>query len=195
MWQGAPDWWVLARRALHIHQFAVYFAVLLVWAIGTAMWQHGVFDPAIVPTLMLVPLALAALGLLALFGWLAARTTTYSITNRRVVLQFGVALPMTVNIPFRLINAAAVNCGADGGGDIALSLTDGNRLAYVIMWPHVRPWRVARTEPSLRGIAKVSEVAQILSRALAASAAQPVTPAPSAYAPRSDNVAAHPAAA
>jgi hypothetical protein len=195
VWQGAPDWWVLARRALHIHQFAVYFAVLLVWAIGTAMWQHGVFDPAIVPTLMLVPLALAALGLLALFGWLAARTTTYSITNRRVVLQFGVALPMTVNIPFRLINAAAVNCGADGGGDIALSLTDGNRLAYVIMWPHVRPWRVARTEPSLRGIAKVSEVAQILSRALAASAAQPVTPAPSAYAPRSDNVAAHPAAA
>lgn len=195
MWQGAPDWWVLARRALHIHQFAVYFAVLLVWAIGTAMWQHGVFDPAIVPTLMLVPLALAALGLLALFGWLAARTTTYSITNRRVVLQFGVALPMTVNIPFRLINAAAVNCGADGGGDIALSLTDGNRLAYVIMWPHVRPWRVARTEPSLRGIAKVSEVAQILSRALAASAAQPVAPAPSAYAPRSDNVAAHPAAA
>ena len=137
------------------HQFAVYFAVLLAWAIGAAMWQHGVFDPAIVPTLMLVPLALAALGLLALFGWLAARTTTYWITNRRVVMQFGVALPMTVNIPFRLINAASVSSGADGSGDIALSLSDGDRLAYLIMWPHVRPWRLARTEPSLRGITHV----------------------------------------
>jgi hypothetical protein len=195
VWQGAPDWWTLARRALHIHQFAVYFAVLLAWAIGTAMWQHGVTDPAIVPPLMLLPLALAALGLLTLFGWLAARTTTYWITNRRVIMQFGVALPMTVNIPFRLINAASASCGADGSGDIALSLSDGNRLAYLIMWPHVRPWRLARTEPSLRGIPHVSEVAQVLSRALAASAAQPVTPAPSAYAPQRDHAAAHPAAA
>jgi hypothetical protein len=195
IWQGAPDWRALARRALHIHQFAVYFAVLLAWAIGTAMWQHGVFDPAIVPTLVLVPLALAALGLLTLFGWLAARTTTYWITNRRVIMQFGVALPMTVNIPFRLINAASASSGADGSGDIALSLSDGDRLAYLIMWPHVRPWRLARTEPSLRGITHVSEVAQVLSRALAASAAQPVAPVPAAYAQRDDHVAAHPAAA
>ena len=31
LWQGAPNWWTLARRALHIHQVAAYFAVLLVW--------------------------------------------------------------------------------------------------------------------------------------------------------------------
>ena len=195
LWQGAPNWWTLARRALHIHQVAAYFAVLLVWTIGSAVWQRSLDDNTIIPTLLPVPLALAAVGLLALFGWLAMRTTTYSITDRRVIMQFGVALPMTVNIPFRVINEAAVSCGADGSGDVALSLREDAKLAYLIMWPHARPWRFARTEPSLRGIADAAGVAQVLARALAASAAQPVVPAPSPSVPSRDSVAAHPAAA
>ena len=195
LWQGAPDWWALACRALHIRQVAVYFAVLLIWAIGSAIWQHGLIDQAVVPAIMLIPLALLALGLLALFAWLAARTTTYTITTRRVVLHFGVALPMTVNIPFRLINAAAVSCGADGRGDVALSLIGNNRLAYLLMWPHVRPWRMTRTEPSLRGLPRVQDVAQVLSRALAASAAQPVAVVTSGYLPIRDGVATQSAAA
>ncbi len=195
LWQGAPNWWTLARRALHIHQVAAYFAVLLVWTIGSALWQHSLDDNTIIPTLLPVPLALAAVGLLGLFAWLAVRTTTYSITDRRVIMQFGVALPMTVNIPFRVINEAAVSSGADGSGDVALSLSEDAKLAYIIMWPHTRPWRFARPEPSLRGISDAAGVAQVLSRALAASAAQPVAPAPSLSAPTRGNVAAHPAAA
>lgn len=195
LWQGAPDWWSLARRALHVHQLAIYFAILLAWAIGSAVLQHGVTDPAIVPTLLLVPLALAALGVLGFFAWLVARTTTYTLTTRRVVIQFGVALPMTVNIPFRFINAAAVKCGPDGTGDVALALEDGQRLAYLIMWPHVRPWHVTRTEPSLRAVPNAEEVARILSRALAASAGQPVAPTQAVQAPAKDSVAAGAAAA
>ncbi len=195
LWQGAPAWWTLARRALHIHQVAAYFAVLLVWSIGSAVWQHSVDGSTIIPALLPLPLALGALGMLALFAWLAMRTTTYSITNRRVVMHFGVALPMTVNIPFRVINAAAVSCGTDGSGDVALSLSKDAKLAYLIMWPHARPWRFSRPEPSLRGIPDAAGVAQVLSRALAASAAQPVAAAPSLSVPSRDSVAAHPAAA
>jgi hypothetical protein len=195
LWQGSPDWWSLARRVLHVHQITGYFVLLLAWAIGSAVMQHGITDPAVVPTLLLVPLALVAVGALALFAWLVARTTTYTLTSRRVVIQFGVALPMTVNIPFRLINAAAVKCGADGSGDVALTLAEGTRLAYLIMWPHVRPWHLTRTEPALRGVASANEVARILSRALAASAGQPVAPAPAVLAPGKDSVAAGAAAA
>jgi hypothetical protein len=195
LWQGAPDWRAVARRALHIHQIAAYFAVLLAWAIGSAIWQHGVTGPEVVSTLMLVPLALVAVGLLTFFAWLVARTTTYSITNRRVVLHIGVALPMAVNIPFGQINSAAVTSGADGVGDIALTLGSGTRLAYLIMWPHVRPWRLARPEPALRGLPDAAGVARILARGLAAAATQPVAPAPDLSVSEIDRMAARPAAA
>ena len=195
LWQGAPDWWSLARRVLHVHQVAAYFVLLLAWAIGSAVLRLGVTDPAIVPTLLLVPLALMAVCMLVLFAWLVARTTTYTLTSRRVVIQFGVALPMTVNIPFRLVNSAALKCGPDGSGDVALTLADGTRLAYLIMWPHVRPWHLTRTEPALRGIPNATEVARILSRVLAVSAGQPVELAPVVHAPSKDSVAAGAAAA
>jgi len=195
LWQGAPDWWSLARRVLHVHQVAAYFTLLLAWAIGSAVLRLGVTDPAIVPTLLLVPLALMAVGMLVLFAWLVARTTIYTLTSRRVVIQFGVALPMTVNIPFRLVNSAALKCSPDGCGDVALALGDGTRLAYLIMWPHVRPWHLTRTEPALRAVPNANEVARILSRALAASAGQPVAPAPAVHAPSKDSVAAGAAAA
>lgn len=195
LWQGAPDWRALARRALHVHQIAAYFAVLLVWAVGSAVWRHGVADPAVVSALMLVPLALVAVGLLTLFAWLAARTTTYSITNRRVVLHIGVALPMAVNIPFCQIDSAAVTSGADGVGDIALTLGAGTRLAYLVMWPHVRPWRLARPEPALRGLPDAAGVARVLARGLAAAAEQPVVPTPVLSTSGTDRMAAHPAAA
>ena len=195
LWQGSPGWWPLARRALHIHQVAGYFAVLLVWAVGSAVWQYGLNDPAIATHLLLLPMALMALGLLGLLAWLMARTTTYTITDRRVVMHFGVALPMTINIPFRLISAAGMTCGADGSGDIALSLSGGGRLSYLITWPHVRPWRLAQTQPALRGLPDAARVARILSRALAASAAQPVAPSPEPHVSGVESVTAHAAAA
>ena len=60
------------------------------------------------------------------------------------MIQFGVALPMTLNIPFRVIGAAALRAYADGTGDIPVALTGGDRIAYLLLWPHARPWRAAR---------------------------------------------------
>jgi hypothetical protein len=194
LWQGSPGWRPTARRVIHVHQLAGYFAILLVWSIGSAVWRNGVASPDTLTSLLPVPFALVAMGLLTLFAWLVARTTTYSITSSRVVMHFGVALPMTINLPFRLIDSAAVTSAADGTGDIALTLARGDRMAYLAMWPHVRPWHLSETQPALRGVPDAAGVARILSRALAASAEQPIVVAQPSQAEAVKGDAAHAAA-
>jgi hypothetical protein len=126
-----------------------------------------------VSSLRLSALAVVAVALLALFAWLVARTTLYTITTRRVVLRFGIALPITLQIPFQKIDAAGCHVWPNGAGDLALSLSKTQRVAYLVLWPHARPWKLGRAEPTLRGIPEAASVAQILGRALAASASQP----------------------
>jgi hypothetical protein len=45
----------------------------------------------------------------------------------------------------------------------------------MVMWPHVRPWKFGNPQPMMRAVPEAEQVARILSRALAASAAQPAT--------------------
>ena len=107
---------------------------------------------------------------------LYSRTTRYSLTNRRVLLQFGAVLPMTLNVPFKHIASAAVGKHADGTGDLPLTVVSEQRLAFLLLWPHVWPWRVTRVEPMLRCVPDASSVADLLSKAL--RAASPQTPEP-----------------
>jgi hypothetical protein len=116
------------------------------------------------------------IGLLALYAWASARSTIYSITTRRVVVRTGVALPMTVNIPFAVIGGAALAQAPDGTGDIALEIMPPHRVSWIALWPHTRSWRITRPQPALRGLAEPEAVARLLARALAASAAMPVQP-------------------
>jgi hypothetical protein len=173
LWQGSPDWRVLARRAFHIRKLALYFAIIIAWvAVDGAMRGDA---PASVGLSLLRGIAIAAvpLVLLAAYAWAVARGSIYTVTSRRVVIRVGLALPVTINLPFARIDAAAVNVRADGTGDIALALRGGDRLAYAVLWPHARPWRLARAEPALRGLRDARPVAQVLARALAASAEMP----------------------
>jgi hypothetical protein len=176
LWQGAPDWETLARRAMHVRQVGFYFGLLVVWgfaaglADGTPLTQLGL------SALRLAALGSAAVGLLVLYAWLSARTTLYTITTRRVVMRFGIAMPITIQIPFTKIVSAGAHVWPNGAGDLAVSLSKGNRVAYLIQWPHVRPWKFARAEPTLRCVPDAATVAQILGRALAASASQAATP-------------------
>ena len=175
LWQGSPDWRVLARRAFHIRAMAFYLGVLWLWMLGSTLTGGQGGAPGWSQVAMLagnLGLALLALGLVASFCWLTQRTTVYTVTNRRLVIRFGIALPLTVNLPFAMVASAGVKADRDGRGDVALSLMPGKRVGYFVMWPHARPWKVARTEPMLRGLPDAVRVAQILSRALAASAAQ-----------------------
>jgi Bacterial PH domain len=170
LWQGAPDFRALAARALHVRTVFAYFALLFVWSVGMSLWDGTSFPSAVLIALRLVPVALAAAAILALYAFLAQRSTIYTITNRRVVMRFGVALPMTLNVPFAVIGNAALKTYSDGTGEIPLTLTGGDRVSYVALWPHVRPWRTAKPEPMLRAVPNAASVAKTLAAALAEAA-------------------------
>jgi len=104
------------------------------------------------------------------FAWLVHRTTTYAITDRRVVLAHGIALPSVLNIPLERLSGATSKVHADGSGDISLPLKDGEeRIGYALLWPHARPWRIARPQPSLRWLDDVEEAAAVLTRSAMAA--------------------------
>ncbi len=172
LWQGAPAWRVLARRAFHVRKVAVYFCALIVWRVGNAMAGGTSLLEAASSATVLATVGVVALGILTLLAWLIARTTVYTITDRRLVMRFGLALPMAVNLPFTIIRSAAVKHHADGSGDLPLVVKPGQRVSYVVMWPHVRPWRLLGAEPMLRSVPDARRVADILGSALAAAAGQ-----------------------
>jgi hypothetical protein len=175
LWQGSPEWKAFARHALHLRKFAVYFALLTVWNGVSSLLSEHTLAQAGISALWGAGLGIAACLLLTLFAWLTERSTVYTITNKRVVMRYGIALPMTVNYPFALVEGAGLRLHADGSGDIPLAMQKGSRLSYVTMWPHARPWRIGKPEPMLRLVPDAEGVARILSRALAAAADQPAT--------------------
>ena len=173
LWQGAPRWQAFARRAMRVRWVTGYFVLLAIWGLFGRLSSGTPPEQVLLSTLRLGGLAAVAIGLLALFSWLVARTTMYTITTRRVVMRFGIALPITIQIPFGMIASAGARSWSDGTGDIALTLLAGQSIGYAVLWPHARPWRTGKAEPALRGVADAGAVSLILGRALSASAAQP----------------------
>lgn len=168
LWQGKPSWRNLARYTFRIWWISGYFAFFMLLR-GVFAWSDGASLPsAIGAALVVAPLALLGAGILALMAWAHARTTIYTLTNRRAVFRYGVALPMMVNLPFDKTVSAEFKERPNGEGDIPLKLTGGAGPSYVHLWPHVRPWRIARPEPMLKGIPEVKAVARTLAEALIA---------------------------
>ena len=150
LWQGAPDWRALARRAFHADKVALYFALLLLWQAALVVFQGRPAGELAAAALWYVPMGAIAAGILAFFAWLNARMTIYTITDRRVVVKFGVALPMTVNLPFTLVRDVKLKTYRDGTGDVALELGGEERIFYLHLWPHVRRWHFVNPQPMLR---------------------------------------------
>jgi len=136
----------------------------------------GRLGAALVAAATVLPLALGCLGLVVLLAVLHARGTVYTLTTRRVVMRFGIALPMSFNLPFRRLASADVRSGPRGEGDIVLRLSGQERIAYAHLWPHVRPWRFRRADPMLRAVPDVARVAALLADAVQAWSASEGTP-------------------
>lgn len=164
LWQGRPDWTALAWQALNIGWVAGYFLVLAAWrGIATGV-EHGT-SLGVKASIPYLAMGLAACLLLAVVAFVLARTTVYTVTSRRVAMRIGAALTVTLNIPFTRLAAADLAVGRNGVGTIALRTTGETRLSYLVCWPHVRPWRVGRTEPALRCIPDAARVAELLADA------------------------------
>lgn len=176
VWQGAPDWRRLALRAFHVRKVALYFTLLT--AIHAAVQLNEGASPllALKGAAWLALLGMAAVSVLGVLGWLYARTTVYTVTSERLVLRFGVAIPMMINLPWEKVDAADLKRYPDGTGDIVLTLHKGERISYWLLWPHAKPWRFSPVMPTLRCLADADRVAARLGRVLGAG--QPGTGAP-----------------
>jgi len=151
VWQGSPDWRALARTAFHTRLIAGYFAMLSAWALISSI-AAGVRAPSdLIGFAMTIVVGAIGVALLHLLAWGSARTTIYTLTNRRIVMRIGMALPKCINLPLALIGAVDLTTRPDGTGDVPLTLTGQQRLGYAALWPHARPWGlIARQVRAIR---------------------------------------------
>jgi hypothetical protein len=192
LWQGAPSWRALARRALHVRKVAGYFVLLAGWHVAEVMSAGSGFADAVRGATWLMVLGVLAIAVLTGLAWALARSTMYTITSKRVVLRFGVALPMSVNLPLKLVEAADLRRHDDGTADLPLTLLPGSRMGYLLTWPHVQPWHYFRVRPMLRCLPDGDAAAKALMTALGVT---DTVPAAAQRAPRNETVTPRPTTA
>lgn len=169
LWRGTPRALGILLGPLHGGLVAGYFAALAGWRVITQMSDGAGLGEAVASTWTLGAACALCLAILGLIAWLTKRTTIYTITSRRVLLRYGIALPMTVNLPLKSIEAADLKRTPGGTGDIALKLNENLGLGYIHLWPHARPWHLSRPEPMLRAIPAAERVGSILANAVRAA--------------------------
>jgi hypothetical protein len=172
LWQGAPSARALAREGYKLTWVAGYFAVLAVWRAGASLADFP-FTTALGHALPLVIAGLLACAILQGLAYVQARSTVYTLTNKRVAMRIGAALTMTLNLPYVCITSANLSRGARGTGTIAFQLKGDTRFSYLMTWPHVRPWRFNPTEPALRAIPDAETVAALFAEAAEARVSMP----------------------
>ena len=106
-------------------------------------------------------------------AWAQARATVYTVTTARVLMKIGAALSVTYNIPFAQVATARHDLKPNGTCTIALETLGETRLAFLALWPHLRPGRLKKTEPALRCIPDAERVAKLLAEAAEARRAMP----------------------
>ena len=186
LWHGRPNALGLARRAFRGDLVAAWFVAMAVWngvvGLMDAGWLSAAMDVA-----RTLATGAASLVLIGLLGWLSARTTLYVVSSRRIVLKAGIALPVFFNVPFAEIVAADVQVHPDSTADIAFRLTPGQRIAYLHLWPHAKPFCFKEPQPMLRSVLNGAVVAERLRVALEMS---PISSIVSSTAAGNDRVAA-----
>jgi hypothetical protein len=191
VWQGAPDVGALVTTAFHFNKLALYFAALILVCAWPALEAGSGFMSVLLAIKWIAPLAVIGLGTLWLLAYLTARTTVYTMTNKRVVMRLGIVLTVSFNLPLKQVASADVRMLQKGFGDITLALQGSDRIAWVHLWPSVRPWRITKPEPTLRAIPNVQVVADKLREAWTQStgqAANATAPISEAQSNRRDNL-------
>jgi Bacterial PH domain len=178
LWQGSPQWRALAIEVFHARKLALYFAVILALRAVFVLGDGGSFLDVVKSWAWLAPMAGIAVGIMLVLARLAARTTVYSITDRRVIMRIGIVLTVAYNLPFKRIESAGLMLrGKDGHGDLPITLKKGEQIAILQLWPHARPWHVVRPQPMLRGLKDAAQVGQVLAAAWKTAQGEVETPA------------------
>lgn len=176
LWQGKPQTLALARDAYKINWIAAYMGAVVIWRAGGA-YADGGTALMLATGLPYLVLAFAGYGVIYLLAWAQARASIYTITSARVIMRVGAALPVTYTIPFLRIATARLDLKSNGTGTIAMEITEGMRLSYAVLWPHLRPGFARQTQPAFRCIPDAGNVARLLADAAQAKLNEPVVTA------------------
>jgi len=158
VWQGSPGVGALASSAFHIKKLAIYFGVLIAACAWPALEEGAGVMAVLMSIKWIAPLALVGLGSVWMLAYLTSRTTVYTLTNKRIVMRLGIVFTVSFNLPLKQVAAADVRMLNKGFGDITLALKGSDRIAWIHLWPSVRPWKINKPEPTLRAIPHVEEV-------------------------------------
>jgi Bacterial PH domain len=166
IWQGKPDWIRLAINAFHVRKVALYFAAVM---FGKALFNLA-SGASLVEAFHAAPVLVAcgavACGILTLMAYASAKTTRYTLTSKRALMKVGIALPVIINLPLRQIDGASFGLTGKGCGTICFKTGGETRLAYLLLWPHAKPWHLSKPLPAFRDIPDVEAVASRLAFAL-----------------------------
>lgn len=164
LWQGRPNWLRLTIESLNLWWVIGYFGLLAAWRFLSAIdyMPFGTSISASIPFLFVA----AFVGLLLCgVGYIQAKETLYTITNRRVVMRIGAALTLTLNLPFTKIDNAAVAKKRGDFGNIAFETSGDTKFSYFVLWPHARSWYFGKPQPTLKCIPDIEKVSSILGEA------------------------------
>jgi len=178
LWQAKPARNALALHAFHARKIALYFGALICLSAIFASGEAEPFAFFLASAKWLALGGAVACGFAFIVATLSARTTLYAITERRVVMKIGIALPVVLNIPLHIIDGVDIKRRSDGSGDLALRLGNQSRVAFAVLWPHARAWHVRYPEPLLRGLVNVDGVGAMLKQALLSATAGTVSDSP-----------------
>ena len=164
LWQGQPNWLRLTVDSLNLWWVLAYFIFLFVWRFISVSDLMPI-DQALLVSFPFLALALIVALLLLLIGFIQAKATVYTITNKRVVMRIGAALTLTLNLPFTEIENAAIAPSSKNFGSIAIDTKSDAKVSFLVLLAHVRAWHFKKPQPSLRCIPNATEVAKILANA------------------------------
>ena len=164
LWQGRPTFLRLAWHSFGIIWITAYVLLAIISHLIQSIL--GLHEHSFLPVFSFYFLNWAGVSLiLSVLAYFQIRSTIYTITNKRVVLRIGAALPITFNIPFKQISSVGVRTYGKTGS-IALALSGSNKISYISCWPHARPWCFAKPEPSLIFLENIDVTSQILRNAM-----------------------------
>lgn len=163
LWQGAPHWKSLGAEVFHLRSLSIYFGFMLLLQASYLSGQSA--DWNLKPLMLTGTMVALTLAALSIWAWWSAKTTMYTVTNKRVVMRVGVVYSLTFNLPLKKILSAHELHRTNGTSDLSLTLRKEDRIGWLHLWPHSRPWVINQPEPTLRCIKKGVECAEVLKSA------------------------------
>lgn len=164
--QCSPKPMTFAMETLRLPLVLLYFVALAAWRMYEVLAGGGAVIEALAAASAPLSLGVFALLILGGIGWWMASASIYTVTSRRVIMKVGAALSLSANLPLSLVDAVDVKRRPDGSGTVVLTMSRSQRVSWVLLWPHVRPWRYLYPQPAMRAVEDVDRLVNALTEAL-----------------------------